>query len=344
MTKQTVLPRWRGFNLLGMFAAPSSSKYAEKGLNGRFDEDDFRMISEFGFNFVRLPLSYKVWADESDPFKIIEEKIAPLDDAVEYGKKYGLHVNICLHRIPGYCINDDDTEPFCLWTDPEALECAKHHWRHIAKRYKDIPCEELSFNLFNEPKYDVDQATVTTVYAELIKAIREIDPDRLIIADGTHNGNQPPTELMSEDFENIAYSCRGYNPGSVTHFGVSFMENSEAIKPVWPGGIQTVSGRNVKWDRAKLDRHYGMWAALAENFGVGVICGEMGCFYKCPHDVMLAWYKDMMESLKERNIGYAVWNFRGTFGIMDSGRDDIELEDYNGHKLDRELLTLLQKY
>lgn len=29
---------------------------------------------------------------------------------------------------------------------------------------------------------------------------------------------------------------------------------------------------------------------------------------------------------------------------MDSGRDDIELEDYNGHKLDRELLTLLQKY
>ncbi|MBQ9770160.1 MAG: endoglucanase, partial [Clostridia bacterium] len=129
-----------------------------------------------------------------------------------------------------------------------------------------------------------------------------------------------------------------------THCGVGFIPKNEKMAPRWPGGNQEVSGRYVSWDRAKLDRHYGMWAALAENFGVGVICGEMGCFYKCPHDVMLAWYKDMMESLKERNIGYAVWNFRGTFGIMDSGRDDIELEDYKGHKLDRELLTLLQKY
>jgi endoglucanase len=59
---------------------------------------------------------------------------------------------------------------------------------------------------------------------------------------------------------------------------------------------------------------------------------------------MMAWYKDMMECLKELNMGYAIWSFTGTFGIIDSGRTDIELENYNGHKLDRELLTLLQKY
>jgi len=34
---------------------------------------------------------------------------------------------------------------------------------------------------------------------------------------------------------------------------------------------------------------------------------------------------------------------RGSFGILDSGRTDIELEDWHGHKLDRRLLTLLQK-
>ena len=343
MTKQTVLPRWRGFNLLGMFAAPSSNAYGER-CPGYYPEEHFQMISDWGFNFVRLPASYKVWADEKDPFKIIDEKIEPLFEAVEYGKKYGIHVNICLHRIPGYCINDDDTEPFCLWTDPEALECAKTHWRYITNRLKGVSNDIVSFNLFNEPKYDLDQATVTTVYAELIKAIREIDPERLIIVDGMHNGNQPTTELMSEEFENIGYSCRGYNPGSVTHFGVGFIPKNEMMAPRWPGGNQEVSGRYVSWDRAKLDRHYGMWTALADNFGVGVMCGEMGCYKECPHDIMMAWYKDMMECLKERNMGYAIWSFNGTFGIIDNGRTDIEMEDYNGHKLDRELLTLLQKY
>ena len=59
---------------------------------------------------------------------------------------------------------------------------------------------------------------------------------------------------------------------------------------------------------------------------------------------MLAWYEDEMASLKERNIGYAVWNLRGAFGIMDSGRADVDYVDHNGHKLDKKLLELLQRY
>ena len=49
-----------------------------------------------------------------------------------------------------------------------------------------------------------------------------------------------------------------------------------------------------------------------------------------------------MDILKSHGIGYALWNFRGSFGILDSGRTDIALEDWHGHKLDRRLLTLLQ--
>ena len=43
-------------------------------------------------------------------------------------------------------------------------------------------------------------------------------------------------------------------------------------------------------------------------------------------------------------IGWGLWNFRGSFGLIDSERKDIEYEDLHGHKLDRKLLTLLQKY
>jgi endoglucanase len=42
------------------------------------------------------------------------------------------------------------------------------------------------------------------------------------------------------------------------------------------------------------------------------------------------------------NSGWALWNFRGPFGELDTQRAG-KFEDWRGHKLDRPLLTLLQK-
>ena len=46
----------------------------------------------------------------------------------------------------------------------------------------------------------------------------------------------------------------------------------------------------------------------------------------------------------EHNIGYSLWNLRGTFGIVDSDRVDVAYEEWQGHKLDRKLLDLLQEF
>jgi hypothetical protein len=35
-----------------------------------------------------------------------EKRIEPIDRAIRLGEKYGIHVNICLHRAPGLCILD----------------------------------------------------------------------------------------------------------------------------------------------------------------------------------------------------------------------------------------------
>ena len=34
--------------------------------------------------------------------------------------------------------------------------------------------------------------------------------------------------------------------------------------------------------------------------------------------MVLAWLRDVLEILKSHNIGWALWNFRGPFGILDS--------------------------
>lgn len=90
-----------------------------------------------------------------------------------------------------------------------------------------------------------------------------------------------------------------------------------------------------------LQQRYAPWAELARK-GIGVHCGECGCFSKTPYPVFTAWFKDVMHILKGHGIGYALWNFRGSFGILDSGRKDTEYEDWHGHQLARKLLAMLQ--
>jgi endoglucanase len=53
---------------------------------------------------------------------------------------------------------------------------------------------------------------------------------------------------------------------------------------------------------------------------------------------------DLLSLWKEVGWGYAMWNLRGPFGVLDSGREDVEYEDYKGHKLDRKMLELMKEY
>jgi len=321
--KQTVLPRWRGFNLHYFFLSGAPCKP---------DEEDFQWISELGFNFVRLPMWYDLWTEGGDPYKNKENVLEQIDRSVEMGMKYGIHMCLNFHRAPGYCVANVK-EPFNLWIDRTALDAFRFQWGMFAKRYKGIPSSALSFNLVNEP--NVPGLVYARVAKAAIEEIRSHSPDRLIISDGIYSST--PVEELAET--GVAQSCRGYSPHSVTHYKAGWMAGSEYFeKPRWPGS----SFMFKKWDRAALERHYKPWADLAAR-GIGVHCGECGCHNQTPHDVFMAWFRDVLEILTSHGIGYALWCFKGSFGILDSGRADVEYEDWRGHKLDRKLLNLINE-
>ena len=78
--------------------------------------------------------------------------------------------------------------------------------------------------------------------------------------------------------------------------------------------------------------------------GTFAFVGEFGCYKYTPHALVLDWLEDYLRLWKERGMGWAMWNLRGAIGILDSGRSDVEYEDFRGHKLDRKMLDLLLKY
>ena len=322
---QTAIPRWRGFNLLDMFTMRS---------RGDFAEDDFKWIRDWGFDFVRFPTVYRLWIEDGDDYKIKESMLAKLDRGIEVANKSGLHVSLNFHRGPGYSVNAEFKEPHNLWKDKSALDAFCFHWQLMAKRYKGISKDKLSFDLINEPPSigsTMSRADHERVVRTTVAAIREINPDRLVVADGISYGNETAPELA--DLK-IGQSTRAYQPMFNRHYGASWVNSANFPQPAWPGN---------GWDRKRLEEHYKKWADLA-RMGVGVHCGEGGAFNKTPHDVVLKWLRDVLEILTGHGIGLALWNFRGSFGIIDSGRTDVQYEDFQGRKLDRKLLALLQEF
>ena len=69
---------------------------------------------------------------------------------------------------------------------------------------------------------------------------------------------------------------------------------------------------------------------------------KWGAYQVTPHAVTLAWMKDNLDLWEEAGWGWALWNFRGSFGVLDSGRADVRYEEFHGHKLDRRMLELIR--
>lgn len=317
------LPRWRGFNLLEMFDANRHSG---------FQELDFEWMAEWGFNFARLPLSYRCWSDAGSPARR-EAVLARLNEAVDFGKRYGIHVNLNLHRAPGYCVNPP-VEPLNLWKDPKALELCAAEWAGLARRFLGVSNRQLSFDLLNEPAA-IPEADYSRVIQGLVQAIRAQDPGRLIIADGLKWGRDPVHSLATLG---ISQSTRGYDPFPLTHYKAGWVGNSDKWPvPTWPG---TYNG--VPWDadRLRQDR-IKPWLEIQKK-GVGVHVGEWGVFNKTPHAVTLAFMKDQLRVWRETGWGWAVWNFRGAFGPLNSQRADVTYDLRKGQKIDRAMLDLLQ--
>ena len=332
VARQTKLPRWRGFNLLEFFVPEST---------GDVQEGDYRWMADWGFNFVRLPACYTLWIEGNDVYKVHEPMLAKIDRAIELGQKYGLHTCFNFHRAPGYCVNAGLKEPFDLWKDQDALNAFCFHWELFARRYRGISSDQLSFNLINEPMAPSPDGMTRKDHDRVIRSatstIHAMDLQRLIIADGLSWGNDPCPELTDLG---IAQSCRAYNPMGISHYKAPWWPPSAKLPPpAWPGGWHLDSA----WDRQSLERHYEPWVKLAAQ-GVGVHCGEGGSFIHTPHDIVLRWLRDVLEILSGHNIGFALWNFRGSFGILDSDRKDVAYEDWHGHKLDTELLALLREF
>jgi aryl-phospho-beta-D-glucosidase BglC (GH1 family) len=465
----------KGFNLLGKFDVSWS--------NQGYTEKEFSLIHDLGFNFVRLPLDYRTYTGEGNWDEFIEPEVYEIDQAVEWGIKYNVHVCINLHRAPGFCVNAATLPPnqqLNLWTDTVAQDAFIRHWEFFANRYKDISPDKLSFNLVNEPA-NVTEEVYTSIMRRAISAIHDITPGRIIFVDGLEYGRILIPALKDEP--DIAQVIHCYDPFGLTHYKAEWVDGSTLWPlPHWPmlwisnylygpwkseyksplviegnfpqgtevivnvqqvstestlqikagssiilskkficgpdtgadfsqvvntqWGYQNISNKNfsavtaapvsrlvfenssgdwmtinsitLKWNDhessyflsdntwGKKQSNYLMEAdgslkasdgsdllpfetyrnniAIAKKDSIPLMVQEFGVYNKTPHDVTIAFLTDLVKLFSENQIGWALWNFSGSFGILNSDRSDCAYELFQGYQLDREMLETLTQF
>lgn len=333
--RMDTMKRKYGFNFLWMYSFdPKNPTPREPNT----DELDF--IAEEGFNFVRIPTDYRFWTNSGDFTDVKEESLEFIDRYIEACNSRGLHACFNIHRGIGYCINWPEREKYNLWRDSEAQDGFVYQWRMFAKRYKGISSEKLSFDLINEPcsippTHPCTREDHEKVIRRTVAEIRSVDPDREIVIDGFNGGGSALPELADLGKNGVIHSGRGYEPFHLTHYKAEWVRGgADWDMPSYPSETE---------NRDTLRKYYEPWRQV-EKQGVKVHIGEFGCYNKLPNDIALRWFDDLLSLFYEFGWGYSLWNFKGSFGIVEHGRPGTVYDSYRGFNVDRELLNLLKKY
>lgn len=152
---------------------------------------DMDLIASAGFNAVRVPFSHLVL--ESAPFEFDESGFRHIRRAIDMADQAGLYVILDMHQVPGGQSFDQpsgDVSANNLWTDAEAQERLAWLWQNIARRVKNDR-NVVAYDLINEPFSafgDDIRPQLLNIVDRTIRAIREVDADRLIYAPGPIQG------------------------------------------------------------------------------------------------------------------------------------------------------------
>ncbi|WP_246169582.1 glycoside hydrolase family 5 protein [Actinotalea subterranea] len=151
---------------------------------------DVAQIARDGFDHVRLPINWRVLMTGDGGWR--EDGFALVERLVGWCRDAGLRVLLDLHGAPGgqtgTNIDDSDGRP-ALFMDPRNADLTVALWVELARRYASEPAV-LGYDLLNEPLPNEWQHTypeqLVALYRRITAAIRDVDPDHLIMYEGTH--------------------------------------------------------------------------------------------------------------------------------------------------------------
>src|SRR6266403_121898 len=319
----------RGINASEWFAQVYDKRgYTPEHFQAWTTAEDIALIKSMGFDHVRLSVNPQPTFNLREPNKIPPEYLGYLDAAVKMILDHGLAVVIDLHP-------ESDLKAR-LAKDDEFVEEFADFWRALAQHYSTWDADRVFLEILNEPEF-TDRYRWLGVQVKLAAAIREGAPSHTIIAAGARWSDDD--ELVFQEplrDSNVIYNFHFYEPHIFTHQGATWgeyywhwlkglhypstSESAEQVAALVPSEVDRLRviryGRD-HWDAARIETEMKQAAEWARRRNLPLVCNEFGVYrsFAEPRD-RAAWIHDVRTAFEHNGIGWAMWDYSGSFGVV----------------------------
>jgi endoglucanase len=258
-------------------------------------------IGRYWISVSHLPGSTDYYFCSTPSTNIGNTSLETLDSAVRIAEKVGMYLVITLEVHPDQAECD-------LWgTSAEAVgrrNGLKAVWQQIATRYKDKTIV-AGYDLINEPRLNFNVAEYLRWQAEMVEAIRAIDPNHVIAIECLKN--QMYGMMLPLPYPNLIYSPHGYSPLKITHQGIGAYQGSTdpAERQMYPGNSPYEADYfpNVSYWRAPMD--------FGKTYNAPIWVGEFSCVNWAPKNaagewVSTRWLDDCIKFME--SVGWS-WSY-----------------------------------
>jgi hypothetical protein len=220
---------------------------------------DVDSMAAWGFNSIRLPMHYNLFTlpIEEEPAlgkdTWLEKGFQMTDSLLKWCAANKMYLILDLHAAPGgqgkdANISDYDSSKKSLWESAENRRKTVALWKKLAERYANEPWIG-AYDLINEPNWDIDNAgnqngcscnqntALWNLYKEIIKAIRTVDNNHIVILEGNCWGNNYNglTNIKSFDSNLVLSFHKYWSYNDVASIqGIMNLRNTHNV-PIWLG-------------------------------------------------------------------------------------------------------------
>jgi endoglucanase len=318
----------RGINTSHWFSQLRPQEYTKEHFETFTTADDIALIKSLGFDNVRLSINPQPMMPPSRPDEIPADYLAYLDRAVQMILDHGLAVVIDMHPE-----NDFKAR---LISDDVFVQQFADFWRALAAHYSSLDPDRVFFEILNEPEFN-DPYRWYGVEIKLASAIREGAPRNTIIAAGArYSDNDDLLFLEPLRDPNVIYNFHFYEPHIFTHQGATWgsyswyrvrglhypssPEDAARVAAQVPDPVDrlfVIRYGEDHWDAARIDSEISQAAQWARHYDVPLLCNEFGAYREyTPPQSRAAWIHDVRTSLEKHNIGWAMWDYQQSFGVV----------------------------
>jgi len=282
----------RCINMGNALDAPSEGEWGH-----RIDGNAFKVISDAGFDTVRIPVRWSAHTGGGPDYKINERFFRRVSEVIDQALSNNLQVILNVHHFEE--LNEKPNQNYNKFL---AL------WAQIALRYKDLP-KSVYFEIVNEPNGEFKGDTMRSIVAEAFKRIRQTNPTRILIMGGDEWSNiktLPSIPAISDP--NQVYTFHYYDPFEFTHQKTNwtYLKNSKTVE--WGSSD----------DKAQLKAAAEYAGKVQRDTGIPIFMGEIGAYEKAPYRDIVDYTRETREAFEKQGISWCVWNFTATFPFYDS--------------------------